>query len=119
MTAGTATNVRLLKGIVILLGIAIVVVLSVIVITIIQRAGQMAEGEAPAVGAAPAAETTTQSFGDLSIAIPVGAEVVGMVMSGDRMVLRLARDGAADALLVVDLSTGRRLGRITLDPQPR
>ena len=48
-----------------------------------------------------------------------GAEVVGMAMSGDRMVLRLARDGSADVLLVLGLSTGRRLGRITLDPKSR
>ena len=119
MTAGTATNVRLLKGIVILLGIAIVIVLAAIVVTVVQRAGQMVEEEAPSVAASRSVETTIQSFGDRTIGIPDGAEIAGMVMSGDRLVLWLARDGGADVLLVIDLSNGQRLGRITLDPEPR
>ena len=109
----------MLKGIVILLGIAIVVVLAAIVVTVVQRAGQVIESDMPVVATPQSVETTIQSIGDRSIEIPAGAEVVGMVMSGDRIVLRLAREGAADVLLVLDLSTGRRLGRITLDPKPR
>lgn len=118
MAAETTPNLRLLKAVVILLGIAILVVLVVIVVTVVRRAGDVVRPAAQeAVQEAAQEYTVLGSFDDRRIAIPAGAEVAGMTSAGGRLVLRLRLADGGTALLMLDPATGRRLGRVTLVPE--
>ncbi len=96
------------------MGVAILVVLGVVVVTVVRRGGDVVR---------PAAENSAQEitvpggFGDRRVAIPAGAEVVGMAAAGGRLVLRLRLADGATALLMLDPATGRPLGRITFAPE--
>ena len=114
MAVETTANLRLLKAVVIILGVAILVAIGVIIVTIVERAGNLAADPepVPATGqAAPAA------FGERHLAVPDGDRVVAMTADGDRLVLRLERPDGGTYLLVVDLRTGARLGTIRLGPE--
>jgi hypothetical protein len=53
-------------------------------------------------------------YGDAKIALPVGAQVVGMTAAGDRLVLRLALPDTTERLLVLDIARGRQIGTLEL-----
>ncbi len=116
MAVETTANLRLLKVVVIILGVAILAAAAVIIATIVERAGNLAADPqsvvAPATGeAAPAA------FGERHLSIPAGDRIAAMTATGDRLILRLDRPDGGEYLLVVDLKTGVRLGTIRLGPE--
>ncbi len=88
--------------------------LVVIVVTIVQRAGKLTTEREPAPvtgSAAPAA------FGERHLVVPAGDRIIAMTATGDRLILRLDRPDGGEYLLVVDLKTGVRLGKIRLGPE--
>jgi hypothetical protein len=95
-----------LKALVILMGIAIVVIVAVIVVTLFQRMGSRE--------AAPA------GFGDIALPVPEGCVLAAAEAAEERLVLRLdgpAEQGCQQAV-VLDLKSGKVLGRITATPGP-
>ncbi len=112
MAVETTSNLRVLKAVVILLGVAILAAVAAIVVTIIQRAGQVVVDSEPA-STAPAA------FGDQRVAIPAGAQVVGTTASDDRLVVRVRLGDGSEQLIVFDLNSGQRLGAFHLEPAVR
>ena len=98
-------NIRLLKAIVILLGIVIAVGLAVLLLAIGQRAGGFAEERPPA--AALALD---------NIVLPPGAQVLEVDLDGNRVALRIATADGGEQLLIFDLASGARLGAVSLSP---
>lgn len=62
---------------------------------------------------------TSQAFGDQSLPVPAGCTIADSQIDGTRMVLRL--DGLAERgcqqVLVVDLESGKLLGRLKAKPE--
>ena len=63
---------------------------------------------------APAVETAPVAFDETTVALPKGASVVETRLGEGRAVLRLSFAGGGEALLVLELATGRRVGLIRL-----
>jgi hypothetical protein len=111
-------NIRLLKAIVIGLGVLIFVGLAVVVATIISRAGRLGT---PVAAATPVAAITTEimsgapaAFGNKKLDLPPGSRLVEIRPDGDRLILRLRQVGGNEQLVVLSLVTGERLGLIDL-----
>jgi hypothetical protein len=105
---------------VIVLGVLIVIGTGIVIFTVASRLSGGADrpGEPLAAGAAPGA------FGTVAVPLPARCRVETATPSGERLVLQLA--GNTDEcrqILVIDLSTGELLGRLSLvtpasDPAP-
>ncbi len=92
----------------IVLGVLILAGVAVIITTIVNRVQSGSSGGEPVAAAVePAAPA---AFGEGRLDLPAGAEIESMVAEGDRLILRLRLKDGAEALVVVDLATGRRLG---------
>lgn len=101
-----------LKALVIVMGVLIIAGLAVIVVTIYNRmqartasAGAAADGELPA-------------FDRAAVPVPAGCRVAAMQPAGDRLLLQLAGIAGCEQILVVDLRSGRLLGRLDLVAAP-
>jgi hypothetical protein len=99
---------RMLKAIVIGMGVLIVVGSAVIVVKIAQRGG----GDDGAANAGPAVTPAT-------IALPAGARVIETALDGDRIALRIALEGGGEQVLIIDARTGRHIGAVHLVPERR
>ncbi|MSP51552.1 MAG: hypothetical protein EXQ91_04045 [Alphaproteobacteria bacterium] len=96
-----------LKVVVILLGVLILIGFGAMIGVIAERlvAGERIAKANPVLALA-------------ALALPKGARVVETVAAGDRLILRVAREGAADELIIYDLALGRALGTIALTEAP-
>lgn len=116
---------RWLKTLVIGMGTLIVIGLTVVIVEVAQRAGgpdqSVAKGpappEPPVIGApAPVSlPAAAKTLGDISVAIPAGAAAEDLVTDAGRLVVRLRLADGRAALLLIDATTGKKLGMITLD----
>lgn len=104
---------RGLKGLVIGMGVLIVVGLTVVIVTVIKRQGN----DSPSAIKSPVGVSVPieHGFGEKRVQIPKGAKVVETVIDGNRLVVRLDLNSNEQALLIVDFSTGQRVGLIRLD----
>ena len=106
--AGRVTNfMRMLKALVIGMGILIVIGSAVIVVKIAQRG----IGESAANGDGPVTPTT--------IALPAGARVIETALDGDRIALRIALEDGGERVMIIDTRSGRRVGAVDLGPAQR
>ena len=124
---------RWLKTLVIGMGALIVIGLTVVIVKVAQQAGgpaqSVADGPAPPgppVIGAPAPlvigapvpvslPAAAKMLGDISVAIPAGAAAEELVTDAGRLIVRLRLTDGRAALLLIDASTGKKLGMITLD----
>ncbi|MGH7048255.1 MAG: DUF6476 family protein [Stellaceae bacterium] len=97
---------RALTVFVIVMGVVIVVGFGVVAAII---AGRMSRG-APVAGAAAGHAFAT------SLDLPPGARIAAMTTAPDRLILQLALPDGASRLVILDLTTGARLGSIALNP---
>ncbi len=88
---------RALKILVVVMGVMIVVGVIVLVATLVQRAGGTSVALAP----------------DAKFSEPAGTHIAGTSLSGDRVALQL-QGGGPDRVVVIDLRTGRVVGRAGL-----
>lgn len=103
-----APNIRVLKAVVIGLGVLIVVGVVALVVGLFWRAAKMGEGGKPAATvAAPAAP------GGL-VSLPRGSEIIEMAAAGDRVVLRLRLADGATRLVFVDPRAASVAGQLDL-----
>lgn len=65
----------------------------------------------------PAAPPSTAAFSAAPIDLPAGARIAAIKVGTDRLVLDIVLADGNHQLLVIDLSTGRRLGAIPLNLQ--
>ncbi|MDA0653174.1 MAG: hypothetical protein O3C49_07850 [Proteobacteria bacterium] len=122
---------RWLKTLVIGMGALIVIGLTVVIVKVAQQAGGPAQSVAtgpappgppgppgPPVIGAPAPVSllaAAKMLGDISVAIPAGAAAEELVTDAGRLIVRLRLTDGRAALLLIDASTGKKLGMITLD----
>lgn len=91
------------------MGVLIVVGVAILVLTMVQRLG------GSTTQTEPVTVVPTTGFGEVDVALPLGAVIQDMAVDGRRLVLRLQFPNNNLALLVIDLDTGRRLGLIRLN----
>jgi hypothetical protein len=96
------------------LTIAVVVMGAMIVAGLGLIAAKIAGGGAHRT-ARPAA---SQPFIAAPIELPNGAHIAAISTGTDRVVVDLALPDGSQELLIIDLSTGRRLGTVPLHPAP-
>jgi hypothetical protein len=72
-------------------------------------AGRVSRGPAP---------VAARAFAPPPIEIPRGARIEAMTAGPDRLVLGLVLPEGSRQLLIIDLATGARLGKIELHPAP-
>jgi hypothetical protein len=97
---------RALKILVVVMGVILVVGFAALVVAI---AGRMSRSGSPSVA---------RVFTARPIDIPRGARMEAMTAGADRLVLGLALPDGNRQLLVIDLTTGARLGTVELHPAP-
>ncbi len=98
------------------MGVLIVIGLVIIFVTIAKRmgAGKGADDAAPAAKPAAAAP-----FGDTLVSIPRGGRMVDFRSDGSRLLVHVRPPGLEDVIHVIDLSTGKSLGTVTVAPRPQ
>ena len=101
------SRMRALKIAVVVMGVMLIVGFAALVAII---AGRISRGGAPS----PAARV----FASPAIDIPRGARIEAMTAGSDRVILALALPEGGRELLVIDLTSGARLGTIELHPLP-
>ena len=94
-----------LKVLVVIMGLMILAGLTLLGAIIASR---MAHRPAPVAA-------STAAFSAAPIDLPAGARVAAMQLGADRLVLDIVLPDGNHQLLVIDLSTGRRLGSIPLN----
>lgn len=92
-------NIRVLKALVIGLGILIVIGLTVMLVAIGRQVGGRSKGAA---------------FDPAQFALPTGARVLEMDLDGDRLAVRLELGNGRQAIQLFDARTGAPLGTIAL-----
>ena len=108
-----APNLRVLKTVVIVLGIMILIVLGIIISTIVVRAIRMAEEPVRTPGAPVQAGHNAGTVPVGTLSIPPGSRI-GKVTATDRhMIVESADTDRTTRLIVVDIRTGETL--YTLD----
>lgn len=108
---------RALKALVIILGIMIVAAAGLVVYGIMTKLGNLAGGNSDPTGN-PAGNPTgnlTETFADQIISLAPTAEVQDYVVEENRLVIRLSEPEKAIRFLILDLSTGKQMGSITLE----
>lgn len=110
-----------LKGLVVGLGMLIVISFGLLLYGFVTKMGGFGgttQPEAPAtasdVASTPAAPVA--GFGVARVALPEGCHVEEMRPDGGRLYLRLGPQGTCERIIVVDATSGRRLGDIRLEP---
>ena len=97
-----APSLRVLKAIVIVMGVAIVAGFIVIAVTIFTRSSNT-------IGRSGGFRT--------EVAVPAG-ELMDVTAGGGQIVLRYRTGDGTERLVLVDQATGRAAGTVTLVPQP-
>lgn len=102
-----------LKILVIVMSVLILAGVVVVAVTVANRltkpASHQDTGEG---GAAP------RGFGSADLPIPHGCRVEGLHAAGERLIVQLAGGAGCNRILVVDVGTGRLLGRLDLVEAP-
>jgi|GEM_PF-539937 len=115
-TVFTERQVKLLKYVVIGLGVLMVVGLAVIIGTVIYRASNM--GSDKADGGQVISQTISGANANLSnIEIIKGSKVISTSLNGSRLAVTTENKGSY-SILVIDARTGKLLSRTTLAPKP-
>ncbi|MCW5752320.1 MAG: hypothetical protein KIT81_14360 [Alphaproteobacteria bacterium] len=107
-------NIRLLKAVVILLGVAILISGAVVIWGITTRVGGKAErGSVASAGLVRAGEPA--AFGVRKLELPRSSRIIEMRPDGDRLLLRVRDVGGAEQIILLDMNTGERLGSFEIE----
>ena len=106
MTGRVTKVMRTLKALVIGMGIVIVVGTTVMAVMIARR------------GSDDGTASDTASLTPARIALPAGARVIETALDGDRIALRIALTGGGERVIIIDATTGSRIGAVDLMPGP-
>jgi len=123
-------NIRMLKAVVIVLGLLIILSIGVIAVTVFRRLTDSgppparlvtapATTEVPPNGTAEASSDRSINvalpvFGHRKVELPPGARLVETRITGDRMFLRARLLGGNEVWIVLSLLTGQQLGSFEL-----
>lgn len=100
---GDTPSMRMLKYAVIGMGIVLILGFSVIIARIVYLTSRM--------------DASIPTVQEVSIAVPAGAQVTTMSLSGNRLALHLTGPGASErSITVIDLASGSVVSRLRLAP---
>lgn len=122
-----------LKSVVILMGVAIAILMTLTIYGLYQKsqdpdfkffdlsgkttAVSQSMPSAPVSGGPDLVSSTATPFGDVTLDLPPGARIVSATTSGTRLTIVVATDATlANQVWVVDLGTGKILGRVKTGP---
>ena len=100
------------------MGVLIVIGLVIIFVTIAKRMGG-GKGADDAAQSHPLPAAVVAPFGDTVITIPRGGRMVDFRSDGSRLLVHVRPPGLEDVIHVIDLSTGKSLGTVTVAPRPQ
>jgi len=110
---------KIVKALVILMGVLIVLGMGLLVYGFVMRVGKAPTTE-PAVDSAPLVPLggTVSGFGDVTVALEDGEILLDMQAEASRLLLRSKAADGTETIRVYDLSTGKALGRFFLERAP-
>lgn len=114
--AQLARRMRVLKWVVLILGILLVLAMVTTVVGVIYKArhGSVANTQSPGAVAGTLSGTMPGGFGAASLPVPAACQISSATASGDRLIL--ITTGPSDQcrlILVADLKSGRLIGQFT------
>jgi|GEM_PF-1437946 len=115
------TTLRVLKILVVVMGIMIVAGVVTIVATIISRLNAKSDEAPTAPIATPVPATrpsAIEAFGSISHALPAGAQVVSVSADAGRLYVHYQRADGEAGVLVLNGATGAELGDVRLKATP-
>jgi hypothetical protein len=115
MSEQAGPNIRVLKRVVIVLGMLIVISFAVVIWGVVRDSEPMMSGETAETMAAVAPRG---GFGEVNVAVPSGSRLVEVTADGERGLLRMRLRDGSDKVIIVDLGTGEVLGALIVDPGP-
>lgn len=125
MTQEVDQKQRILKAVVIILGILLLISFAVVAITIVSRLSTMGKDEVAEAGIIEEV-AVTPDFGATMIEIPAGGRIGGISADGKTLFLVIDRPGGQETggqetggqeIIVIDHWSGRERGRIELVPE--
>ncbi|MEG6507411.1 hypothetical protein V6C03_00320 [Methyloligella sp. 2.7D] len=113
----TPRQVRILKIVVVVLGILLVLGFALVVLTIVYQASQMGKDEAaaPMEQSRPVPMRASGEGAAYQLPVPPGAKVTGTDLDGNRIAVQLETEEGAE-IVVIDLRHGEIVSRIRLAP---
>ena len=111
-TVFNARQVRILKVVVIVLGLLLLGGFALLVGTIVYQASQLDESEGTGVPGV----LTEGRLGELGLKAPAGTSIEGITLDGKRMAVHLSGPNGAE-IAVIDVDKGRVIARIRLESE--
>jgi len=105
---------RMLKVVVIGMGVLIVAATLVVIVTIANRWGADGTGSAGNPVTTPAPPVTLSAPYESEVTLPPGARILETSIGANRITLRLQLPDGTGALLLIDPATGKQAGMIGL-----
>ena len=93
-----------LKALVIFLGVLIFVAFGFLAYGIVSKL--KTDGYVP---------PTSGEFTETEVVVPTGAQIIGMRVGSDRIVIRVKKSDGREALVLIDPLTGKKMGLIHLE----
>ncbi|GEM_PF-5484775 len=111
---------KALKVLVVVMGIMIIAGVGVIVVTIINRATapetKPSQNSAPVPGEKFVTDAQPgQAFGDISVAIPAGMQVLTSQLSQGHVMISIGTPERIDHILLYSVQDGRQVGRFKME----
>jgi hypothetical protein len=111
-TVFNARQVRILKIVVIVMGLLLVGGFAFVVAAIVYQATRMDESD----GVDRPAQVMEDQAGELGLDVPSGTRIEGVTLDGKRMAVHLSGPNGAE-IAVIDVDKGRVIARIRLQPK--
>jgi hypothetical protein len=102
-------NIRVLKAIVIGLGVLMVLGLAVLLVGFARQAMKLGKPDLTA-----ASTETASGFGERNLALPRGARLVEVSQTDRRLVLRIRLATGVERLILIDAANGEKLGSLDI-----
>lgn len=106
---------RILKAVVIILGVLLLISFGVVAVTIVSRLSKMGKEEAAEAGIMEEI-SVTPDFGETTIEIPKGGQASAVSADGKSLSVLIDRP-AGQEIIIIDQWSGRERGRIKLVPE--
>jgi hypothetical protein len=115
-TVFSPRGVRILKVVVIAMGVLLVGGFIFVIGVIAYQASNLGQGKSSTPDKPATASSNLLPGTETELAIPAGATVVSMALDGDRLALHL-NSSAGPEIVVIDLTSGKVISRIGLNAQ--
>lgn len=84
-------------------------------ITIGVRVANLGSDEGEQAAGTAAVQVPVRAFGAVSLNVPDGSEILHTALDGSRGLITVRLGDGRQAVIVIDLSTGAELGRLTVE----